>query len=477
MAARREPDTTAPMDDFSWRRGAYGPAPRRGRSYLVIGIVLVLAGAAAIYVLRRGPAQPAGITVSVSGITETSAVVSWRTDQPLTSQAEYGTTSEYGSLSVFSGQPVTAHAVTLTGLTPGTTYHSAALSTNSAGQVTTSPDALFTTIGVRASADPTAGGTQSTVLADVTASDITMNSATIRWTTEQPLTSQVSYGITTGQGSLSAFGAAAVTSHSVKVTALAPGTTYYYSALSTNAAGHTGTSPALTFTTGSMAGSPVIGSVTANTITTTSATISWTTDQPSASQLKYGPTTDYGTLSAFGSQRVTTHSVTINGLTPGTTYNYAALSANATGQVGASANFTFTTVGGPPIFRQVAVIRTTATSATISWITDQPSTSQVKYAVRSTLRSLLHRSRGYDLASARDSSLVTFHSVTINGLRPDTTYNFAALSASSGEMENSSSELKFTTLSSKTQTGAVGPDSPFAQAMVPDGPTRPWNRY
>jgi hypothetical protein len=86
----------------------------------------------------------------------------------------------------------------------------------------------------------------------------------------------------------------------------------------------------------------VITNVTATGITSTSATLTWTTGQPSTSQVEYGTTTGYGSLSIRNSGPVTLHSVTLTGLTPSTVYNSAVMSADAAGTA-TSANFTFST--------------------------------------------------------------------------------------------------------------------------------------
>jgi hypothetical protein len=369
--------------------------------------------------------------VTAGAITPASATINWTTDQPFTSQVEFGTTTAYGSLSAFSSAPVTSHSVTLTGLAPGTTYDFAALSTNAAGQISTSPNFVFTTAG--------AGGPP--LISGVTASGITPTSATITWVTDQPYTSQVEFGTTKAYGSLSVFSSALTTGHSVTLTGLMPGTNYDYAALSTNSAGQTSTSANMTFTTTSTAGSTTISGVTAGSITATSAVIAWTTDQPSASQVEYGTTMFHGSLSAFNAALVTSHSVTVTGLTPGTRYNYVALSANSTGLVGRSENFTFTTVAAPPVIRQVTATGVTGTSATIIWTTDQPSTSQIKYGTTTAYGSL----------SLPFSSLVTSHSVTVGGLTPGTTYNSAAMSTNAAGMQNSSPNLRFTTLAKGLQ--------------------------
>jgi inosine-uridine nucleoside N-ribohydrolase len=88
---------------------------------------------------------------------------------------------------------------------------------------------------------------------------------------------------------------------------------------------------------------PAISAVQAQAVTTTSATITWATDQPSDSQVEYGTTTSYGSSTAVDGAAVTSHSQTISGLTPSSLYHFRVKSRNANGQRGLSADFTFQT--------------------------------------------------------------------------------------------------------------------------------------
>jgi glucose/arabinose dehydrogenase/PKD repeat protein len=71
-------------------------------------------------------------------------------------------------------------------------------------------------------------------------------------------------------------------------------------------------------------------------------TITWTTDVPADSQVRYGLTTAYGSTTDLIRTLVTTHSMTINTLARRTTYQYQVLSRDASGQL-SSATGTFRT--------------------------------------------------------------------------------------------------------------------------------------
>jgi len=102
-----------------------------------------------------------------------------------------------------------------------------------------------------------------------------------------------------------------------------------------------------------------ISAVTATT-TTTTATITWTTAVPANSQIAYGTTTSYGSISALNSSLVTAHSASLTSLTAGTTYHYRVLSADSTGVLVTGLDNVFTT---PAAAISVSVSPTTATVA------------------------------------------------------------------------------------------------------------------
>jgi hypothetical protein len=82
--------------------------------------------------------------VAAGSITDTSATITWDTDEPATSLVEYGTTTSYGSTSSVAGY-TTSHSVPLTGLTANTTYHYRVVSEDSSTNSSQSGDNTFTT--------------------------------------------------------------------------------------------------------------------------------------------------------------------------------------------------------------------------------------------------------------------------------------------------------------------------------------------
>jgi hypothetical protein len=83
---------------------------------------------------------------------------------------------------------------------------------------------------------------------------IMISGATVTWTTNEPATSKVEYGLDTDYGSATAESASLVTDHSVTLTELKAGKTYHYRVVSKDSAGNQAASADYTFKTDSTSG-------------------------------------------------------------------------------------------------------------------------------------------------------------------------------------------------------------------------------
>ena len=88
---------------------------------------------------------------------------------------------------------------------------------------------------------------------------------------------------------------------------------------------------------------PDISQVSATNIANDSATITWTTNEASDSQVEYGTDTQYGSTTTLNTTKVTNHSQNLTGLTNSTLYHYRVLSRDTAGNLATSGDFTFTT--------------------------------------------------------------------------------------------------------------------------------------
>lgn len=92
---------------------------------------------------------------------------------------------------------------------------------------------------------------------------------------------------------------------------------------------------------------PVVSAVSASSVTQTGATVTWTTNESSDSQVEYGSSVSYGNSTTLNTSMVTSHSVALSGLSGGVTYHYRVKSKDAAGNLTTSADNTFTTVTPP----------------------------------------------------------------------------------------------------------------------------------
>lgn len=100
-------------------------------------------GSTNIEIISTDETSPTLSGLTVSDISDTSAKISWTTDEDTTSTLYYGKTIDYGSSTTTSLS--TSHSVTLSGLTANTTYHFNILYIDPAGHDADTGDNTFTT--------------------------------------------------------------------------------------------------------------------------------------------------------------------------------------------------------------------------------------------------------------------------------------------------------------------------------------------
>jgi hypothetical protein len=323
-----------------WTRS---PGRRLGATVLLAGLVLLSGGAGVAAVL----AAPTAITGPVSAVGPTSATASGTVNpngQSTTWYFEYGTSTSYGkktsSKSAGSGTTNVQVSGTLTGLTPGTTYHYRLVATSSGG-TTRGADGIFTTSSapVAVTGSPTG---------------VTVTSATLNGTVDpngRATTSYFEYGTSTSYGSKtplkSAGSGTTATSVSAPVSSLTPGRLYHYRLVATSDAGLSrgadrtfstaGRPTAVTGPASSLTPSSAMlnGKVTANGLATT-----W--------YFEYGTRASYGaktpTRSAGTGTKPVNVSYALTRLRTATTYHYRLVARNVAGTI-RGADVTFTTTG------------------------------------------------------------------------------------------------------------------------------------
>lgn len=244
---------------------------------------------------------------------------------------------------------------------------------------------------------------------------ITTKKATIAWTTSRSSDSKVQYGTSSGSyGDVEPSNSSQVSSHSIQLTGLNPGTTYYYKAKWTDEDGNTGTSEEKNFTT---AAAPTVKDVVAKNIGLSSAIIQFTSKDASKVKIYYGTTTSFGGAKEIStSTSETTYTAELTGLLDGTKYYYKINTFDSDNSEYEGTVLDFTTLPRPRIsnVRIQQVANTAQSTVLVTWMTNTDVSSIVTYYPEE------------NTADARDEVNVALtkgeHRMIIRGLAPQTNY-------------------------------------------------------
>ena len=235
---------------------------------------------------------------------------------------------------------------------------------------------------------------------------------------------QVDYGSTSSYGSSTTLNSAMVTSHSQAITGLGSDRTLSLPREVQGCRRQPAISGDYTFTTAKAPDTtpPIISAVASINITSSGATITWTTNENADTQVEYGLTTSYGSSTTLNAPWRCRTRRGITGLNANTLYHYRVKSKDAAGNLATSGDYTFTTArrSAAPVISALTISGITSKSVTISWTTDKSSDSLVEYGLTSQ----------FVLKSALGDQ-VTKHSLTLNDLQKLSQYFFRVQSADS----------------------------------------------
>lgn len=196
----------------------------------------------------------------------------------------------------------------------------------------------FAAIEILPAIQDTTPPTQPTSLS---ATAVNSNEVSLSWTASTSAAGIASYtvlrnGTPVGSATTTSFVDASVS----------PSTTYSYTVEAVDSEGlvSTPSAPASVTTPAASTNPPAISNVMSSAVTYDSATITWTTDIPSSSQVFYGSSTSYGQISALNSAQVTDHAVTLTNLGASTEYDFEVQSTGSANNTSTSSNYTFATI-------------------------------------------------------------------------------------------------------------------------------------
>jgi hypothetical protein len=205
---------------------------------------------------------------------QTGATITWTTDENATSRVEYGTSTSYGNMTAVDvSADHTSHSVTISGLSPATTYHFRVVSEDASGNVALSSDGTFVT---NASDDVTAP----IFILSPYAYDISETAAKIKFKSNESGNYSLSMGTDASALSTAASGSVTATSLvSADLSALSANTLYYYELTVEDSSGNESVAGG-SFRTNAY-NAPEIGNFAFGSITATGVAVSWSNDAAS----------------------------------------------------------------------------------------------------------------------------------------------------------------------------------------------------
>jgi len=319
------------------------------------------------------------------------------------------------------------------------------------------------------------------IISEVMVASTTDSSVTVTWRTNERADSTINYGLQPDYG-IARVPVADKTAHSITLQNLEPGRTYYFRVVSSDEAGNQGISanyqvrlpgeigegqsstptPAEIVEQIQQIQSPqVLQEILEQTIQqiqgitsdltivgpptvvaeTTFATISWVTDRPASSEVRFSPSNGFdGTNYAFSQSSTdaptTDHEVRIIGLEPFTDYSFQVRSTDSVGITGASRNYTFKTKASLPDIRNLRIVKVEENSATLAWDTTVPAKALVEYQDQTT----------GEQNSVGRPTLATTHQMQLSDLTLGTRYVAFVISENSGGDRVRSQPIQFITI-------------------------------
>jgi hypothetical protein len=199
---------------------------------------------------------------------------------------------------------------------------------------------------------------------------------------------------------------------------------------------------------GEVAHAPVISAVSASNVSSTGASISWTTDELTTGKVNFATSSPANVATAtVVSDTVFSmnHTVALTGLNASTTYFYFVEAKDGAGNVSHAVESSFTTlpvpvvISVPPVISAITVTNVSSTRAQVNWQTNTAASSQVFFSATSPVNLSTASS------SAPDSTLVTSHSAMLTGIAASSTVFFVIQSGNAGGIATSTQQSFATT--------------------------------
>ncbi|USN54037.1 MAG: fibronectin type III domain-containing protein [Candidatus Nomurabacteria bacterium] len=362
------------------------------------------------FVTTSDTVPPVLSNIQADPVIDTRAVVTWLSNERATSQLRYGTSSGNYTVTTSLDESLNlTHLVTLSNLSPKTTYYYTVSSVDASGNSTTSTEKSFSTLEMLSEESDVEQREQDAIdgskdetnpsITGIEVVNISDSAATVRWTTSEEANSFIQFGLTTVYGTIYGDWTYA-TSHSLTLQQLNSGSTYHYRVISVDASGNTSITGDKTFTTSGTA--PI--------------------DRNNPDEIKNILEENLDLL---------------NDLYGNVSIDILELSLEEQYQLIEELSKIIPT----PLISGEPRVDVGPTSVTIQWRTDKDSNALVAYASDADFA----LAQQYTQVVGDAETYSTTHSVTVYNLQPDTTYHYQVRSRTKISQTTQSADFSFTT--------------------------------
>lgn len=270
-------------------------------------------------------------------------------------------------------------------------------------------------------------------------SGIGTRTGTISWSTDRNSDSKVAFGTSSGSYQpTESYNSTQTTDHSIQLTSLTPGTTYYFVARWTDEDGNTGQSSELAFET---LPPPSVVDVANPQVGLNNASLQYTTQGAAKVKVYFGQSSDFGgAITLNTSTSKSTYTSALDNLNDGTKYFYKINTFDSAGNEYQGTTLSFTTPQAPRIsnLQFQPVENEPSSTQKVTWTTNIPTSSEVAYGVDSLNKTTV------------DDKLVTQHELTIRSLQDNSQYRLLARSRdASGNLATSDQQVFRTALDTR----------------------------
>ena len=212
---------------------------------------------------------------------------------------------------------------------------------------------------------------------------------------------------------------------------------------------------------------PVISGVSVVNITSSSAVVSFSTNEEAYVQVEYGKNALLGSLTGLTTVSSKNHAVTLSNLSGGTTYSYRMIAKDLSGNQILSEILSFRTKDGnddpnnpnaPIKFRQITLSNVGNTSVTVNWTTDKSTTGFIEYGPGYS-----YSFNGFEAASTVN------HVMQLSSLTPSTLYRYKLTAIDASNNRVTSGVLMFKTSDRVSEPARPSSEAIFIPSIVENG--------